>query len=172
MSELMDEIKSNLQHSSENLEKLIAEIQGMSDAEKEFSGLKENLGEAAKALAANAQNYEAFLNELKTSNSQFTETLRVLKSLEPKEIKEALDKISASLDAIQSTTQSTIDASNDIMKAQSDSAKNVDEILQKQADAISKLEARLSSRTALVPLIFLIILAIAGAIIGRVLGIV
>ena len=43
MSELMDEIKSNLQHSSENLEKLIAEIQGMSDAEKEFSGLKEIL---------------------------------------------------------------------------------------------------------------------------------
>ena len=165
MSELMDEIKSNLQHSSENLEKLIAEIQGMSDAEKEFSGLKENLGEAAKALAANAQNYETFLNELKTSNSQFTETLRVLKSLEPKEIKEALDKISASLDAIQSTAQSTIEA-------QSDSAKNVDEILQKQADAISKLEARLNSRTALIPLIFLIILAIAGAIIGRVLGIV
>ena len=86
MSELMDEIKSNLQHSSENLEKLIAEIQGMSDAEKEFSGLKENLGEAAKALAANAQNYETFLNELKTSNSQFTETLRVLKSLEPKAV--------------------------------------------------------------------------------------
>ena len=74
MSELMDEIKSNLEHSSENLEKLIAELQGMSDAEKEFSGLKENLGEAAKALAANAQNYEAFLGELKSSNTQFTES--------------------------------------------------------------------------------------------------
>ena len=158
MSELMDEMKSNLQHSSENLEKLIAEIQGMSDAEKEFSALKENLGEAAKALAANAQNYESFLNELKTSNSQFTETLRVLKSLEPKEIKEALDKISASLETIESNAQSKNEATNDILKAQS--------------DAIAKLEKRLTSRTDLIPLIFLCILAIAGAIIGRVLGIV
>jgi vacuolar-type H+-ATPase subunit I/STV1 len=112
------------------------------------------------------------LSELKSSNSQFTETLRVLKSLEPKEIKETLDKIAASLATIQSTAQSTIEASNDIMKAQADSAKNVDEILQKQSDAISKLEARLNSRTALIPLIFLSILAIAGVIIGRVLGIV
>jgi hypothetical protein len=58
------------------------------------------------------------------------------------------------------------------MKAQSDSAENVDEILQKQSEAISKLEARLNSRTALIPLIFLSILAIAGAIMGRVLGII
>ena len=89
----MDELKANLENSNKNLEKLVIDIQGMSDAESEFSELRDNLGEAAQALSKNAGKYEEFLIELKESNVKFSDTLNTLKSLEPKEIKDRLDDL-------------------------------------------------------------------------------
>ena len=110
MSELIDDLKSNIEESSQNLERLIAEIQDMSNAEAEFSELKENLGEAAKSLSQNAENYGAFLTELKSSNEKFSETISTLNSLEPKEIKEKLEEVGEAYSGIKMSFQK-IDAS-------------------------------------------------------------
>ena len=179
MSELMDELKSNLEDSSQSLEKLISEIQAMADSEKEFSELKGSIGDAAKALSSNATKYEEFLSELKTSNQKFSETLSTLKSLEPKEIKDGLDNLHKSSKTLNSNIEKIESVSSDILRAintQSQAtekeSENVRELLNLQAQMLMDLEKRIKSRTALVLLIFLGILALTGAIGGRILGLV
>lgn len=179
MSELMDELKSNLEDSSQNLEKLISEIQGMADSEKEFSELKGSIGDAAKALSSNATKYEEFLSELKNSNQKFSDTLATLKSLEPKEIKDQLENLNKSSDTLNKSFEKLESVTSDILDtihAQSQTAEkeseSVRELLNAQSQKLNDLEKRVKSRTALVPLIFLGILALAGAIGGRILGLV
>ena len=179
MSDLMDELKLNLEDSSQNLEKLISEIQGMADSEKEFSELKGRIGDAAKALSSNASKYEEFLSELKNSNQKFSDTLATLKSLEPKEIKDQLDNLNKSSDALSNSLEKLESVTSDILEAintQSQMAEkeseSVRELLNAQGQELIDLEKRIKSRTALVPAIFLGILALAGAIGGRMLGLV
>lgn len=179
MSELMDELKSNLEDSSQSLEKLISEIQGMADSEKEFSELKGSIGDAAKALSSNASKYEEFLSELKNSNQKFSDTLATLKSLEPREIKDQLDNLKISSDTLNSSLEKLESVTSDILEAintQSQTAEkeseSARELLNAQTKKLMDLEKCIKSRTALVPLIFLGILALAGAIGGRILGLV
>jgi len=179
MSELMDELKASLESSNKNLEKLVSDIQDMSDAEREFSELRDNLGDAAQALSRNSEKYEAFLVEIKESNNKFSDTLNTLKSLEPKEIKDRLDDvlkiIKSSSDALEKLQTDVKDASDQTQSISEQNSKNtakVINLIQGQSEAIANLEKRLNSRTALMPLIFLSILALAGTIIGRILGLV
>ena len=161
MSELMDELKANLEASNKNLEKLVSDIQGMSDAESEFSELRDNLGEAAQALSRNSEKYEAFLVELKESNVKFSDTLNTLKSLEPKEIRDRLDDVKEISDQTKS-----------ISEQNSQDTEKVVNLLQNQSEAIANLEKRLNSKTALIPVIFMSIIALAGVIIGQILGLI
>jgi uncharacterized protein YoxC len=179
MSELMDELKANLKSSSENLEQLVNDIQGMSDAEQEFSELRENVGAAAQALSRNSEKYEAFLVELRESNEKFSDTLDTLKSLEPKEIKDRLDDVlkitkafSSALEKVRAEAKETSEQTQSTFEQNSENIEQVITLVKTQADAISKLEKKLNSRTALIPLTFLAIVALAGAIIGRILGLV
>ena len=179
MSELMDELKANLENSNKNLEKLVIDIQGMSDAESEFSELRDNLGEAAQALSKNAGKYEEFLIELKESNVKFSDTLNTLKSLEPKEIKDRLDDLlkimkssSSALEKHQAAIKETSNQTQLISEQNSKDTETLVNLVQSQSEALKSLEKRLNSKTALIPLTFLSVLALAAAVIGRVLGLV
>lgn len=175
MSELIDDLKSNIEESSQNLERLIADIQGMSNAETEFSKLKENLGEAAKSLSQNAENYGVFLTELKSSNQKFSETIITLKSLEPKEIKDKLDEVVEAISGIKKSFQK-IEAS---LKQYSDSYIELTEsssneltsklsslilLVESQSEALTSLEHKLKSRTFLIPLMFLLLVGLCAGI--------
>lgn len=171
MSELMDELKSNLEGSSRNLEKLISDIQGMADSEKEFSELKYNLGKAAQALSSNAEKHEIFLSELKNSNDKFTDTLITLKSLEPKEIKDQLDHLSNVAQSLNINIESTQGSVLEILEAielGSKENKKLSEtllnLLNAQSEKLTSLEKRLNSRTMLIPVICVGLIALAGAI--------
>ena len=171
----MDELKSNLEDSNQNLKKLISDIQGMADSEKEFSELKENLADAAKALFSNAIKYETFLSELKNSNEKFTDTLTTLRSLEPGKIKDQLNNLNKTAQSLNRDIKSIQSSASDILKAidvQSKEAEKESEtilnLLNAQSEKLTDLEKRLNSRTALIPPILLGLLALAGAIAGRI----
>lgn len=175
MSELIHDLKSNIEESSQNLERLIAEIQDMSNAETEFSELKENLGEAAKSLSQNAENYGEFLTELKSSNHNFSETITTLKSLEPKEIKDKLDEVVEAISAIKKSFQkietslkqyseSYIELTESSSHELTSKLSSLIVLVESQSEALTSLEYKLKSRTILIPLIFLLLLGLCGGI--------
>jgi len=87
--------------------------------------------------------------------------LNTLKSLEPKEIRDRLDDVKEISDQTKS-----------ISEQNSQDTEKVVNLLQNQSEAIANLEKRLNSKTALIPVIFMSIIALAGVIIGQILGLI
>ena len=171
MSELMDELKSSLEGSSQNLEKLISDIQGMADSENEFSELKDSLSKAAQALSSNAEKYEIFLSELRNSNEKFKDTLTTLKSLEPEEIKDQLahlsklvQQLNINIESIQGSVSQILEAIELGSKENKKLSETLLNLHNAQSEKLASLEKRLNSRTALIPVIFFGLLALAVAI--------
>ena len=197
MSEIMKELQETFERTGKQLESLAVEIETMSSAEQSFSDLRENLSVAVNTLNETASNHTDFIKNANLINQNFSDVIATIKTLEPSEIKDSLEKNKISLGKISRDLEQEIAINTESFEKHSESIyelkdsvldvqKDLSSVINQNAefgDQLDNLNSSLTlmqndltdlikKRTGYNTLTFWIILIVFATIIGQILGVI
>ena len=197
MSEIMKELQETFERTGKQLESLAVEIETMSSAEQSFSDLRENLSVAVNTLNETASNHTDFIKNANLINQNFSDVIATIKTLEPSEIKDSLEKNKISLGKISRDLEQEIAINTESFEKHSESIyelkasvldvqKDLSSVINQNAefgDQLDNLNSSLTlmqndltdlikKRTGYNTLTFWIILIVFATIFGQILGVI